>query len=149
MISSKDFDTPGFAPWDGMLAAYCEAVDTGFGQTDTLFKTLAQCQLELWGLTSRRLQACLALPGTLSRCKTSLDAVHAQAKFYETALLQGAESARRMADCVNAAAGLGGPIAEQWRERPVRDFITLTVAKPPRAVRRRPSARETDQRRVA
>jgi hypothetical protein len=138
-----------FNAWEAMLEAYLALPRTEAADRENLFKSMAQCQLELWGLTSLRLKACLSMPGELAHSKTPLDVVRTQAKFCETAFLQGADCTRRMADAVGAVTGTNGKDAMQGQAF-ARDLITLPVSrKARRSGEWHYSDKSGDQRRVA
>lgn len=135
MKSGYSFSELGFNAWDAMIEAYFAVPGTESVEREQVFKGLVQCQLELWGLTSRRLQACLSMPAELSRSKTPFEILHAQVNFCEVAYQQGAESTRRMADAVGAATGMPNSTETRvLKPVPARDLITLPAGKTPRRV---------------
>jgi Phasin protein len=57
----------------------------------------SRSNLELFGLMSRRSQAAMALPAQAAQCKSPQDLMSLQAQFWQTAVQQHTEAARRVA----------------------------------------------------
>lgn len=138
----------GFGPWEALCEAYFATPDKDATEPERYWKSLAQCQLELWGLTSRRLQAYMSLPRTLAGCKTPFDLVQAQAEFWQTAFLQGAEAMRRMAEGVGPTTGRANAKSIDLKA-PARDIISLPVRGSSKTRDGRRPIKSSDQRRVA
>lgn len=69
-----------------------EAFSSGLGPV----KAMALSQMELLTLTSRRMQAYMAIPTRLARCRTRQDLLEEQMRFWHTAMDQYQESASRI-----------------------------------------------------
>ena len=82
---------PYFRPFQ----AYFGTLDT-MAQSVSPLKSLARCQLEWFGLASRRTQAYLEIPSRLQRCRTPQDLFQEQCRFWQIAMEQYAEAGRRI-----------------------------------------------------
>lgn len=82
---------PYFRPFH----AYFGSLDT-MAQSASPLKSLARCQLEWFGLASRRTQAYLEIPSRLQQCRTPQDLFQEQCRFLQIALEQYAEAGRRI-----------------------------------------------------
>lgn len=150
MKSLHNISELGFGSWQAMCEAYFASPMAQSDETERKFKGIGQCQLELWGLTSRRMQACLGMPSRLARCRTPMDVLNVQAQFWEAAFLQGAESTRRMANALTAEPDVARTtrVDTTFDERE-RDLISLPVGKKSRRSVRSPVKSTGEQRRVA
>lgn len=151
MKSLYNISDLGFGSWQTMCEAYFANPVAQSDETERKFKGLGQCQLELWGLTSRRMQACIGMPSQLARCRTPMDILNVQAQFWEAAFSQGAESTRRIAQALAVAADAppdAKPV-DKVSEKLERDLISLPVGKKSRRSTRAPVKATGEQRRVA
>ncbi|MGH6814573.1 MAG: phasin family protein [Hyphomicrobiaceae bacterium] len=85
-----------FAPFGGM-----DVMALGF---EPWLRAAARCNLELLGLASRYTQAYFEAATQLAQCRTPLDVVGAQTRFWQTAARQTGESAQRLTALCGAAA---------------------------------------------
>jgi hypothetical protein len=99
-----------------------------FGNLDSMsqsmspLKGIARSQLELMGFFSRRTQAYMEIPSRLQQCRTPQDLLNEQARFWQTAFEQYAETSRRVVEAWSQA-GLGA--AQQPVRATARDYINF------------------------
>lgn len=129
MADSEDF---GFGPMQGAAQAYFGKVNGANVELGQSFRGLARCQLEMWGLASRRAQAYLELPGRMSRCRTMGELQQEQLRFAQQASQQYLESTQRFAEAWQAAflapfaAAMPRAVAKsEQAEAAKRDYIAI------------------------
>lgn len=82
-------------------------------------KSIARCQLELWGYANRRARAALAFPGELAQCRTPQSIMAAYASYWAEAFNDGADAAHRISQTLAApAAQAAAPSARPDAGRP-------------------------------
>jgi hypothetical protein len=96
-------------------------------QTMGPMKGFVRCQLEMMGLMSRRTQAYMEMPSRISRCRTPQDLMSEQARFWQTAFQQYAESSRRMMEAWTQFMPLNGMPARATGIE--RDYISFADPK--------------------
>jgi hypothetical protein len=109
------------APKSASVAAPMQgAMNLGGG----VMKASAQATSEMMGLMTRRSQAVMAFAADAAKCRAPQDLIGLQMKFWQTALQQHTEAARRMAGAWNIAL----PQIAGAADAPVRDRITFAEA---------------------
>jgi hypothetical protein len=83
-------------------------------------KGIGRWNLELVGFMARRSQAWLEMPAKLSRCRTPMDLVNEQLRFWQTAAADYADGQHRL----TAALGAWGMMPKLAGVQP-RDYITF------------------------
>jgi hypothetical protein len=121
---------PLCGPLENMSQAYFAGIDRMAKAYEPVVNGLSRYNLEITGLAARRARAWFEIPTNLSRCKTPQDLVGEQARFWQTAMLQYAESWQRLTAAVGTFAvvpsfngAFGGKTVAQGR-----DFITFPDA---------------------
>lgn len=110
---------PFFAP----LQSYFSNLDS-MSQNMSPLKGIARSQLEMMGFFSRRMQAYMEFPARLQQCRTPQDLMNEQARFWQTAFEQYAESGRRMTEAW-AQVGLMPGYNQQPVRATARDYINF------------------------
>jgi hypothetical protein len=118
--SSSQFGTAG--PFFAPMQAYFGNLDS-MSQSMSPLKGVARSQLELMGFFSRRTQAYMEIPSRMQQCRTPQDLLNEQARFWQTAFEQYAETSRRMMEAWSQA-GLGG-VQQQPVRATARDYINF------------------------
>jgi hypothetical protein len=113
----------------GSAGPFFAPMQTYFGNLDSMsqsmspLKGIARSQLELMGFFSRRTQAYMEIPSRMQQCRTPQDLLNEQARFWQTAFEQYAETSRRMMEAWSQA-GLGGAQQQPVRAT-ARDYINF------------------------
>src|SRR6185369_13186465 len=120
MSGSERLDSKA-GPLGNLSQAYFCNLDTMLRGYEPALKGISRWNLEVFGLTARRAQAWLEVGSRLSRCKTPVEVLSEQGKFWQTAASDYVESSKRLAaawsQCASAAKLNGGG-------QP-RDYITF------------------------
>ncbi|MDX2289209.1 MAG: hypothetical protein NW217_10365 [Hyphomicrobiaceae bacterium] len=111
MTLMKNTNEFGFGAWQSVWQGYFAQPAQEAAHVEKLGKTIAQCQLEMWGLASRRARAMLALPADLVQCRTPEAIGRVQAQYWATAFEHYADASGRMAEVMSMATGLAHPAA--------------------------------------
>jgi len=118
-------------PLGNLSEAYFGSLDMAAKSFEPMLKGVGRWNLELVGLMSRRTQAWLEIPTRLGQCKTPVDAVNEQLRFWQTAASQYADGTHRLAAAWGACAvmpGFNGAWGGQTVAQP-RDYITFQEPK--------------------
>jgi hypothetical protein len=94
-------------------------------------KGVGRYNLELFSLMTKRSREWLEIPTRLSRCKTPVDVVGEQMRFWQTATAQYADASHRLAAALGACAAVpyfNGAWGGETVER-TRDYITFPEPK--------------------
>ena len=118
-------------PLENMSQAYFGNLDRIAKAYEPAFKGIAQYNLELAGLMTRRAQAWLEMPASLGRCKTPQDLLGEQMRFWQTAAAHYTQSQQRLAATLGTFAVLPGLNGAAGAVAPERDFITFPDAPDP------------------
>ncbi len=106
MTVMKTMNEFGFGAWQSAWQGYFAQPTPGAAQYEKAAKSLAHCQLELWGLASRRAQAMLDMPAELAQCRTPDALARVQAAYLKTAFEQYAETSGRMVEAMSSVTGI-------------------------------------------
>ncbi|MDO9382532.1 MAG: hypothetical protein Q7T86_06670 [Hyphomicrobiaceae bacterium] len=117
--STSQFGSAG--PFFAPMHAYFGNLDS-MSQSMSPLKGIARSQLELMGFFSRRTQAYMEIPSRMQQCRTPQDLLNEQARFWQTAFEQYAETSRRMMEAWSHA-GLGAQ--QQPVRATARDYINF------------------------
>ncbi len=134
----------GKLPFGGMAGFDPQAATT---QAMAPLKAAARCQLEMYGLANRRVQAYMQVPTRLALCRSPQDVLNEQMVFWRTAADQYRESAVKFGE----AWGHAFPWASAAYSRAERDYINFngTGSKDNGAITTRQDTAGKSQRRVA
>lgn len=114
----------------GSAGPYFAPLQTYFSNLDSMthsmspLKGVARAQLEMIGFFNRRAQAYLEIPSRTQQCRTPLDLLNEQARFWQTAFEQYAEAGRRMTEAW-AQAGLTPGYGQPSVKATARDYINF------------------------
>ena len=126
MIGTQRSSAPGAAP----AAPFAETPWLTFGAVAgavaPIARQAARTNLELSSLAAARAKAYMAIPETLSRCRTPFDVLQAQFAFWQDAGRQYAETTERLTSAWRNAATPDG----QYERVEPRDFIGFPEPKP-------------------
>ncbi|MEZ5815844.1 MAG: hypothetical protein R3D44_02025 [Hyphomicrobiaceae bacterium] len=121
-------DKPVF-PWAAFMQA--PGVWGAVGQTaqtaEPLMRGAARAQLEFSSLVGARMRAWAGIPEALSRCRTPIDLVQAQAAFWQTAARDYGSASRHVMAAWGSMLPGGFRDASSAEVEP-RDFITFPEA---------------------
>lgn len=120
--ADKDQSAPASTKSAPILAPLAGAADIGNG----VMKASTQATSELVGLMTRRSQAVMAFAAEAAKCRAPQDLMGLQMKFWQTAMEQHTDAARKFAAAWSIALPKmpGGAIGSAVS--PVRDRITLS-----------------------
>jgi hypothetical protein len=120
MSGSERLDSKA-GPLGNLSQAYFGSLDIMLKGYEPALKGISRYNLELFGLMARRAQAWVEVGSRLSRCKTPVEVLSEQNKFWQTAASDYVESSKRLAaawtQCASAAKLNGGGEP--------RDYITF------------------------
>jgi hypothetical protein len=111
--------------------AYFGTLDKMMQGYEPTLKGVGRCNLELFSLMTKRSREWLEIPTRLGRCKTPLDVVNVQMRFWQTATAQYADASHRLAAAFGACAVvpyLNGAWGGETVQR-TRDYITFPEPK--------------------
>lgn len=141
MSGSERFD-PKAAAFGNVSQAYFAGLDMMMQAYEPALRGAGRCNLELFGLMSRRAQAWLEIPARLGACRTPQDLVKEQMRFWQTAAHDYAEGAQRLTTALGACGvpNFNGAWGGKTAAKP-RDVITFSepspsAAQPPKRDRR-------------
>lgn len=130
MSGSERLD-PKAGPLGNLSQAYFGTLDKVMKGYEPALKGAGRWNLELVGLMTRRSREWLELPTRLTQCKTPIDVMNAQVRFWQTAASQYADASHRLAAAFGACGVMpylngawGGEIVSQ-----TRDYITFPEPK--------------------
>ena len=130
MSGSERLD-PKAGPLGNLSQAYFGTLDKFAKGYEPALKGVGRWNLELIGLYTRRSREWLDVPTRLTRCKTPVDVVNEQVRFWQTATAQYVEASHRLAAAFGACAvapyfngAWGGETVA-----PARDYITFPEPK--------------------
>ena len=104
-----------------LLQVYFNPVEAMVKNCEPALKGIGRWNLELLGLSTRRSQAWLGIPARLGHCKSPLDGVNEQLKFWQTAASDYWETSHRL-----AAASWGAcAIIPHLNDLAQRDYMTV------------------------
>ncbi len=86
-------------------------------------KSIARCQLEVWGLASRQTRASLGLFTQLATCGTPQDAMKAYADYWQSVFLDSADTTHRLAAQLGASVPVEASGSDEKRT-PVPTILT-------------------------
>jgi len=89
--------------------AYFAGFDTMVKGYEPALKGVGRWNLELLGFMARRTQAWLEIPSRLSQCKTPVDVLNAQGKFWQAAAADYTEGSKRLTAALSACAAMPKP----------------------------------------
>src|SRR5262249_32048707 len=89
-------------PLGNLSQAYFGSPDTGVKGCEPALKGIGQFNLVWLGLLTRRSQAWLEIPLRLGRCKTPVDLINEQLRFWQAAASDYVETQHRLAAAVGA-----------------------------------------------
>lgn len=118
---------PMSGPLENMSQTYFAGLDRIAKAYEPTVKGLSRYNLEIAALAARRTRAWFDIPSALGRCKTPQDLLGEQARFWQTAMVQYAESWQRLSAALGSIAiapGLNGELVGKMAA-PARDFITF------------------------
>jgi hypothetical protein len=130
MSGSERLD-PKAGPWGNLSQAYFGTLDKMMKGYEPALKGVGRWNLELLALTTKRSREWLEMPARLGCCKTPVDVVSEQMRFWQTATSQYMEASHRMAAALGACAvvpGFNGVWGGETAQRP-RDYITFPEPK--------------------
>ncbi len=110
-------------PLGNLSQAYFGGVDMMVKGYEPALRGVGRFNLELVGLMARRSQAWLEIPVRLSRCRTPMDLVNEQLRFWQTAAADFAEGQQRLAAALGACA-----VLPKLNGAQPRDYITFPEA---------------------
>jgi hypothetical protein len=119
MSGSERFDSKA-GPLGNLSQAYFGGLDTMVKGYEPVLKGIGRWNLELFGFTARRTQAWLGLAAQVVRCKTPVDIVNEQAKFWQTAVADYTEGSKRLTAAWSACA-----VMPKLNGAQPRDYITF------------------------
>ncbi len=130
MSGSERLD-PKSGPLGNLSQAYFGTLDTIAKGYEPALKGVGRWNLELMGLMTKRSREWLELPTRLTRCKSPVDLVNEQMRFWQTAASQYADASHRLAAAFGACAVvpyLNGAWGGETVQR-TRDYITFPEPK--------------------
>ena len=93
-------------PLGNLSHAYFGGLDVMVKNCEPAMKGVSRWNLELVGLLARRSQAWLAVPARLMQCKTPIDLVNEQVRFWQSAAADYTEGTRRLSAAWGACAAM-------------------------------------------
>ena len=126
MSGSERLDANG-GPLGNLSQAYFGTLDKMMKGYEPALKGAGRWNLELLSLATKRSREWLEVPTRLSRCKTPVDVVGEQMRFWQTAATQYADASHRLAAAFGAfavAPYLNGAWGGETVQRS-RDYITF------------------------
>lgn len=125
-MSASERGDPKAGPFVNLSQTYCSGLDVIAKSYEPALKGVGRWNLEVMGLATRRARAWLEVPARIGQCKTPQDLVREQLQFWQTALHDYSEGARRLTNAFGAIApvGLNGKDAP-----PARDYISFPETK--------------------
>jgi hypothetical protein len=135
---------PKAGPLGNLSQAYFGTIDKMMKGCEPALKGAGRWNLELVGLMTQRSREWFEIPTRLSRCKSPVDVVNEQMRFWQTAAAQYADASHRLAAALGACT-VAPYFNGAWGGEPVaqtRDFITFPEPKESAAV----PAKRSDRR---
>ncbi|MBX9591127.1 MAG: hypothetical protein K2X43_17715 [Hyphomonadaceae bacterium] len=130
-MSASERSDPKAGPFVNLSQTYCNNLDILAKGYEPMLKGVGRWNLEVMGLMTRRARAWLEVPMRVGQCKTPQDLVGEQLKFWQTAVFDYSEGARRLTVAFGALTGPGFTGAQDGKTAaPARDHIDFTDAKP-------------------
>jgi hypothetical protein len=123
---------PRAGPLGNLSQACASNLDMMVKGYEPALKGIARWNLELLGFMARRAQAWLEIPSRLSQCKTPVDLMNEQAKFWQAASADYVDGSKRMVAAWNACAP-----GQKLNGAQARDYITFPEAQEPVAAPKR------------
>jgi hypothetical protein len=123
---------PKAGPLGNLSQACAGNLDMMVKGYEPALKGIARWNLELLGFTARRAQAWLEIPSRLSQCKTPVDLMNEQARFWQAASADYVEGSKRMLSAWSAYAA-----GQQLNGVQARDYITFPEVQEPVAAPKR------------
>ena len=130
MSGSERLD-PKAGPWGNLSQAYFGTLDQIAKGFEPALKGVGRWNLELLALTTKRSREWMEMPSRLAGCKSPVDVVSQQMRFWQTAAAQYSEASHRMVAALGACAvmpGFNGAWGGEAAQRP-RDYITFPEPK--------------------
>jgi hypothetical protein len=129
-MSASEPGDPKAGPFVNLSQAYCNGLDLLAKGSEPALKGIGRWNLEVMGLATRRARAWLELPSRVSQCKTPQDVVREQLQFWQGAVRDYSDGARRLTQALGALAlpGFGGAVSKGTS--PARDYINFPEGKP-------------------
>jgi hypothetical protein len=121
-------------PLGNLSQAYFGSLDKVVKGYEPALKGIGRWNVELMGLAAKRSREWLEMPARLTRCKSPVDFVNEQMRFWQTAAAQYADASHRLAAAFGACAvtpylnGLNGAWGGDTVARS-RDYITFPEPK--------------------
>ena len=130
MSGSERLD-PKEGPLGNLSQAYFGSLDKVVKGCEPALKGIGRWNVELMGLAAKRSREWLEMPERLTRCKSPVDFVNEQMRFWQTAAAQYAEASHRLAAAFGACA-VAPYLNGAWGGDTVarsRDYITFPEPK--------------------
>ena len=130
MSGSERLD-PNGGPLGNLGQAYFGTLDKVMKGYEPALKGVGRWNLELLSLATKRSREWLEIPTRLSQCKTPVDVVGEQMRFWQTAATQYVDASQRLAAAFGACAVvpyLNGAWGGETVQRS-RDYITFPEPK--------------------
>ena len=130
MSGSERLD-PKAGPLGNLSQAYFGTLDKVMKGYEPALKGAGRWNLELVGLMTKRSREWLELPTRLIACKSPVDVMNAQMRFWQTAASQYADASHRLAAAFGAC-GVMPYLNGAWGGQTVahpRDYITFPEPK--------------------
>jgi len=105
MSGSERLDSKA-GPLGNLSQVYFGSLDVMAKGFEPALKSVARWNLELASLMARRSQAWLAVPARLMQCKTPVDLVNEQMRFWQSAAADYTEGSRRLGAAWGACAAM-------------------------------------------
>jgi hypothetical protein len=93
-------------PLGNLSQTYFGGLDVMVKNCEPAIKGVSRWNLELVGLLARRSQAWLEVPARLMQCKTPVDLVNEQVRFWQSAAADYTEGSRRLSAAWGACAAM-------------------------------------------
>lgn len=129
MSASERFG-PMAGPFGNVIEVCAGNLDAMAKRLEPLAVGAGKCNLEVFGLMTRRARAWLELPSRLGQCGTPQDLFDAQLQFWRTAVQDYADGAERVTLALRALAAPGPDGV--WggnASTPARDYLAVAGAK--------------------